>query len=75
MLPQIRDNIDQAGWAAVRTFDLIEDTSFKEDVKKSLMAYKTDLDKALAVSPFGVPCNPRIWGISWNIQEYALGQY
>ena len=75
MLPQIRDNIDQAGWTVVRAFDLIEDTSFKEDVKKSLMTYKIDLDKELAVSPFGVPWNPRIWGIGWNIQEYALGQY
>jgi hypothetical protein len=75
MLPQIKDNIDQAGWTVVRAFDLIEDTSFKEDVKKSLMAYKIDLDKELAVSPFGVPWNPRIWGIGWNIQEYALGQY
>jgi hypothetical protein len=29
----------------------------------------------LTENPYGVPWNPRIWGIGWSIQRYALEQY
>ena len=75
MLPQIRDNIDRAGWTVVRAIDLVEDEPFKEEIKSALTTYKSNLDKELAVSPFGVPWNPRVWGVGWSIQRYALEQY
>lgn len=75
MLPKIKENIDNAGWSVVRAFDLINDEGFKNEVKASLQSYATELNERLAENPFGVPWNPRVWGIGWNIQQYALQQY
>lgn len=75
MLPKIEENIEGAGWSVTRAFDLIEDDDFKTAVKDALSGYKTSLDESLSGNPYGVPWNPRVWGIGWNIQRYALEQY
>ena len=33
------------------------------------------LNSSLAQSPFGVPFDWQIWGVTWDIQEYAVCQY
>lgn len=75
LLPVIKENTGEVGWSVTRTFDLVQDEHFKNAVKTALSSYKEDLDKELATNPFGVPWHPRIWGIGWNIQEYAVRQY
>jgi hypothetical protein len=75
LLPSIKENIDRVGWSVVRTFDLIEDDQFAAEVKEALQNYKTELDESLAENPYGVPWNPRVWGVGWNIQQYAVQQY
>jgi len=75
LLPDIQDNIDKAGWAVVRAFKLVDDEGFENSVKEALKTYKSSLDESLAGNPYGVPWSPRVWGIGWSIQQYALEQY
>ena len=75
LLPVIREAPEEVGWSAVRAMDLVDDGNFKNGLKEALQDYKTDLDSILANNPFGVPWRPRIWGIGWDIQEYAVAQY
>lgn len=75
LLPDIQENIDRAGWAVVRTFDFIDDDTFKNEVRTALEGYKTELDERLSANPFGVPWNPRVWGVGWSIQSYAVEHY
>jgi hypothetical protein len=75
LLPVIKKNPNQVGWSAARTLQIINDEAFKNSLKEALQSYKTELDKTLAENPFGVPWRPQIWGIGWNIQDYAVTQY
>ena len=75
LLPVIKNNPGDVAWSVVRTFNLIKDDSFKGGVKDALITYKSTLDKSLAETPFGVPWHPRIWGIGWDIQDFAVTQY
>ena len=75
LLPAIKENIERVGWSVVRASDLVEDTGFANEVEEALRSYKNELDSTLSQNPFGVPWNPRVWGIGWNIQQYALQQY
>ena len=63
------------GWSAARTLEIVNDEAFKNSLKEALQLYKTELDKTLAENPFGVPWKPAIWGIGWDIQDYAVTQY
>ncbi len=75
LLPQIKDRIDRAGWIVVRAFDLIDDEDFKNEVKTALEKYQGELQKSLEGNPYGIPWNPRVWGVGWSNQRYALEQY
>jgi endoglucanase len=75
LLPVIKENPAEVGWSVARALNLADDDSFRSDVREALLAYKVDLDKILAENPFGVPWKPQIWGIGWDIQEYAVAQY
>ncbi len=75
LLPVIRENIDRTAWTLTRTFDLIDDENFKNEIREALESYKNELEESLSGNPYGVPWNPRVWGIGWSIQRYALEQY
>lgn len=75
MLPMIRENMERSAWGVARVYDLIDDETFKNDFLTALKTYRHDLDSTLASNPFGVPWRPRIWGIGWDIQRYALEHY
>jgi endoglucanase len=75
LLPVIKDSPGETGWSAARALTLVDDESFKDGVKEALQTYKRELDKSLAENPFGVPWKPQIWGIGWDIQDYAIAQY
>jgi hypothetical protein len=75
LLPVIKKAPNEVGWSVARALDFVDDEGFKNQVKEALLAFRSDLDKSLAENPFGVPWKPRIWGIGWDIQEYAIGQY
>ncbi len=75
LLPQIKENMDRAAWGIARVVDQIDSEEFKSEFNIALRSYRTRLDSTLATNPFGVPWRPRIWGIGWNIQRYALEHY
>ena len=75
LLPVIKEAPNEVGWSVARALKFIDDDGFKNQVSQALLAFSSDLDKSLAGNPFGVPWKPRIWGIGWDIQEYAVGQY
>jgi hypothetical protein len=75
LLPVIKENSNEVGWSAARALKYIDDKIFKDQLTEALQAYKAELDMKLAENPFGVPWRPRVWGIGWDIQEYAIGQY
>jgi endoglucanase len=75
LLLVIKTSPNEVGWSAARALKVVDDKAFKNGVKEALQAYKSELDKSLAENPFGVPWRPRIWGIGWDIQDYAVAQY
>jgi endoglucanase len=75
LLPVIEAHADTAGWAAARAIAAVNDTEFTRRVGEALARYGKDLNGRLAGNPFGVPFEPQIWGVTWDIQEYAVRQY
>ena len=75
LLSAIKENIGNTAWCVARVSDRLNDKKFNEDFMEALKSYKITLDSTLATNPFGVPWRPAIWGIGWNIQEYALKHY
>lgn len=75
LLPVIKANPDQVGWSAARALKSVNDETFTRTVGEILESYRAELDKSLSGNPFGVPWKPQIWGIGWDIQEYAVAQY
>ena len=75
LLPVIEAQVEEVGWAAARALPLVHDKEFSKRMDLILSGYATKLGKDLAKTPYGVPFEPRIWGITWDIQEYAVRQY
>ena len=75
LLPDILENIDHTGWSFARALTLIDDNDFKNPVMKAIGSYAENLERRLQENPFGIPWEPRIWGVGWSIQRYALEQY
>jgi endoglucanase len=75
LLPAIEEHVSRVGWSAARVLERVGDQEFARKVGEALAGAKAKLDEHLAESPFGVPFDFRIWGVGWQIQEYAVGQY
>jgi hypothetical protein len=75
LLPVIESQVEEVGWAAARTLPAVHDEEFSKNLGRILAAYAAKLKTDLAKTPFGVPFEPHIWGVTWDIQEYAVRQY
>jgi hypothetical protein len=75
MLPVIAARADAIGWTVTRVLDKVHDRKFSRRVGAALAAYGEKLRADLGKNPFGVPCDWQIWGVTWDIQEYAVCQY
>ena len=75
LLPEIGKNIRTAAWCVARVADRINDEDFNNSYMEMLKNYRIKLDSTLSQNPFGVPWRPAIWGIGWDIQEFALEHY
>lgn len=62
------------GWMAVLALPYM-DADFKQQVEEAVRTYKTDLDKQLAATPFGVPPSVRTWGGSQQVIEFGVRMY
>jgi len=75
LMPVIKEVPGEVGWSAARAMKYMNNEEFNKGLKEALSKYKVQLDSSLATNPFGVPWRPHIWGIGWDIQEYAVSQY
>ncbi len=75
LMPVIIEHIGSTGWLVVQALDSVNDDSFRSAIIDGLRKYKEELDVLLAETPFGVPWQPKIWGVGWNIQRYAVEQF
>lgn len=73
--------IGQTGWYTARVerrFARMDDKrakAFCKDFRKALVAYRQELDKQVASTPYGVPYRPHIWGAGWDIQGFGFRHY
>ena len=75
LLPTIVEEIEHVGPAVVRALPAVADPAFKKSVEAALEKYSRRLADELATNPYGVPFHPHVWGIGWQIQDFAAGQY
>jgi endoglucanase len=73
--PAVEKNFGEVGWAVARILPSIKDAPFREAVERAASRYAEDTERELASNPFGVLWRPEIWGIGWDIQDFAVGQY
>jgi hypothetical protein len=75
LLPVIEAQVAEVGWAAARALPYVRAAEFSKRLGTILSAYSSKLATDLAKTPYGVPWEPQIWGVTWDIQEYAVRQY
>jgi hypothetical protein len=74
-------NIGRTGWFTARLAKQLEtkkdkrSKAFVKAFRAALIAYKTQLDKQSAETPYGVPYRPSIWGAGWDIQRFGFEYY
>jgi hypothetical protein len=75
LMSVVEAQVSEVGWAAARALPFVRDAEYSRRLEAILAAYASRLKTDLAKTPYGVPWEPRIWGVTWDIQEYAVRQY
>jgi endoglucanase len=75
LLPVIEAQVEETGWSAARALPYVRSADFSKRLASILTAYSAKLKTELAKMPYGVPWNPQIWGVTWDLQDYAVRQY
>ncbi len=75
LLPVIQEHVSRVGWAAARALPMVEDQEFEDGVHAALAGYAGKLQEELAGNPFGVLWQPRIWGVAWQVLQFARRHY
>ena len=75
MQPVIEARANTIGWTVTRVLDKVNDARFSRRIGSALAQYGQKLRASLEQNPFGVPFDWQIWGVTWDIQEYAVCQY
>lgn len=71
----ITKNLNRIGWFIGRADKAMKDAKFSKAIKDALPAFKAQLDKQAAETPYGIPYRPRIWGAGWDIQTFGYQYY
>ncbi|MGE5326573.1 MAG: glycoside hydrolase family 9 protein [Deltaproteobacteria bacterium] len=72
--PTVGKNFQFGGWMAVRALPYT-DADFRKQFEEQVKAYKADLDKRLAETPFGVPPSLGSWGGSAQVAQLGAQMY
>lgn len=75
LLPVIEEQVDEVGWTAARALPFVRGGAYAKRLAAALSAYAAKLETELAQMPHGVPWHPQVWGVTWDIQDYAVKQY
>jgi hypothetical protein len=68
-------HINRVGWFMARAEKAMKDAGFTQAIRSALPAFKAELDKQGAETPYGIPYRPRIWGAGWDIQAWGYEYY
>lgn len=71
----ITQNIGRVGWFIGRAEKIMNEKKFTKSVRQALTAFKMELDKQGAETPYGIPYRPHIWGAGWDIQAFGYRHY
>ncbi|MGC9395116.1 MAG: MFS transporter [Anaerolineae bacterium] len=63
------------GGAIARALPAIDDVDFTATFRAVLEAGQAKFAAELASNPFGIHWHPRVWGVGWQIQQYAVELY
>jgi hypothetical protein len=75
LLPVIEEQVDEVGWTAARALPFVRSAAYSKRLAAILSAYSSKLGEELAKMPYGVPWRPQVWGVTWDIQDYAVKEY
>lgn len=75
VLPAVEKNFGEVGWDVARILPALKDPAFAAAVERAAERYAVETESEMARNPFGVIWRPAIWGIGWDIQEFAVGEY
>jgi hypothetical protein len=71
----ITKHINRVGWFVGRFEKAIKDAKFSKAIRAALPAYRAELEKQGAETPYGIPYRPKIWGAGWDIQALGYQYY
>ncbi len=71
----IVSSIGQAAWYVAQAEKALNDADFTKAIRDALPAVKEQYEKQGAVTPYGVPYRPSIWGAGWDIQRFGYQYY
>ncbi len=75
LLPVIGDHVAATAWAVARALPQVDDEAFSGAVRGLLEGYAREVERELAGNPFGVQWRPHIWGVAWQILDFARRHY
>ena len=68
-------NVGRTAWIVGRALPAVGDPAFTAAVTDAVKAYRAEVEKLEAKTPYGVPYEPNIWGAGWGIQGFGMQQY
>ena len=71
----ITSRIAQTGWFIGRAEKAMNNKKFTKAIRDALPAFRAELEKQGAETPYGIPYRPRIWGAGWDIQRFGYNYY
>ncbi len=69
------NSLAQNGWMWVKALPKINNKSFTDKVRAKVPDMANTIKTQAAMTPYGVPFRPNIWGEGWNIQSFGVRQY
>jgi hypothetical protein len=74
LFPIVRQHFEFGGWMAVLALPYM-DADFKQQLKETVVSYKSELDAELEKTPFGVPPSLGTWGGSAHVADFGARMY
>lgn len=73
--PTIAANVARVGPTVARARPALDDADVARDVHDALAVAQAEPADSPADNPFGVPFQPHIWGVGWQLLNYAMGRF
>jgi len=67
--------IRHSDWILARSLAVVKDEGYRGKVLASLRALRGSQAAQAALTPYGIPYEPDIWGAGWQIQHHGVSQF